>query len=73
MLTLALDLGYLRHEKADLVAVEFGDRAILLLHDYCELSCDEVTYATGMGGSEVAKNPDHDRHGFQQAYDYIKF
>lgn len=60
-------------EQRALSTVDFDDRAILLLHDYCALSYDEVAHATGIGRSAVAKDLDRARHGFQQAYDYIKF
>jgi DNA-directed RNA polymerase specialized sigma24 family protein len=60
-------------EQRALSTLEFGDRAILLLHDYCELSYDEVSRAAGIGRSAVGKDLDRARHAFQQAYDYIKF
>jgi DNA-directed RNA polymerase specialized sigma24 family protein len=60
-------------EQRALSTLEFGDRAILLLHDYCELNYDEVSRAAGTGRSSVGKDLDRARHGFQQAYDYIKF
>src|SRR5258708_27308018 len=35
--------------------LEFGGRAILLLHDYCGLSYDEVARASGTGGTAAAR------------------
>jgi DNA-directed RNA polymerase specialized sigma24 family protein len=60
-------------EQRALSTIDFTDRAILLLHDYCELTYDEVARATGLGRSAVPKDLDRARHSFQQAYDYIKF
>ena len=60
-------------EQRALSTLQFNDRAILLLKDYCELSYDEVARASGIGRSSVSKDLDRARHGFQQAYDYIKF
>ena len=60
-------------EQRALSTLEFNDRAVLLLHDYCELSYDETARAAGIGRSAVSRELDRARHGFQQAYDYIKF
>ncbi|MGI8609676.1 MAG: RNA polymerase sigma factor [Candidatus Dormibacteria bacterium] len=60
-------------EQRALSTLEFNDRAILLLKDYCQLSYDEVARAAGIGRSAVGKELDRARHGFQRAYDYIKF
>lgn len=53
--------------------LEFGSRAVLLLHDYCGLSYDEVARAAGIGRTSVARDLDRARHEFKQAYDYIRF
>jgi DNA-directed RNA polymerase specialized sigma24 family protein len=53
--------------------LEFGARAILLLHDYCGLNYDEVARASGAGRTSVARDLDRARHEFKQAYDYIRF
>jgi DNA-directed RNA polymerase specialized sigma24 family protein len=56
-----------------LSTLEFGDKVVLLLHDYCGLTYDEVARAAGVGRSSVARDLDHARQSFKQAYDYIKF
>lgn len=56
-----------------LSTLEFGDRVVLLLHDYCGLAYDEVARAAGIGRSSVARDLDRARQAFKQAYDYIKF
>jgi len=56
-----------------LSTLEFGDKVVLLLHDYCGLSYDEVARAAGIGRSSVARDLDRARQSFKQAYDYIKF
>ena len=60
-------------EQRALSTLEFGDRAVLLLHDYCSLNYDETARAAGIGRSAVSRELDRARHAFQQAYDYIKF
>jgi len=60
-------------EQRALSTLEFNERAVLLLHDYCELSYDETARAAGIGRSAVSRELDRARHGFQHAYDYIKF
>ena len=60
-------------EQRALSTLEFNDRAVLLLHDYCELNYDETARAAGIGRSAVSRELDQARHAFQQAYDYIKF
>ena len=69
------EVGPLSHgtEQRALSTLEFSDRAVLLLHDYCDLSYDEVARAAGIGRTAVGRELDRARHGFQQAYDYIKF
>lgn len=56
-----------------LSTLEFSDRVVLLLHDYCGLSYDEVARATAIGRTSVARELDRARQQFKQAYDYIKF
>jgi RNA polymerase sigma-70 factor (ECF subfamily) len=56
-----------------LSTLEFGDKVVLLLHDYCGLNYDEVARAAGIGRSAVARDLDRARQAFKQAYDYIKF
>ncbi|MHB8510060.1 MAG: RNA polymerase sigma factor [Candidatus Dormibacteria bacterium] len=56
-----------------LSTLEWNDRVVLLLHDYCGLSYAEVARAAGMGKSAVPRDLDRARHDFKQAYDYIKF
>jgi DNA-directed RNA polymerase specialized sigma24 family protein len=66
------DLGHGTEGRA-LSTLEFNARAVLLLHDYCELNYDEVARAAGIGRSAVGRELDRARHDFQQAYDYIRF
>jgi DNA-directed RNA polymerase specialized sigma24 family protein len=56
-----------------LSTLEWGDRVVLLLHDYCGLNYAEVARAGGVGRSSVPRDLDRARHEFKQAYDYIKF
>jgi RNA polymerase sigma-70 factor (ECF subfamily) len=56
-----------------LSTLDFGDRVVLLLHDYCGLDYEEVARAAAIGRSSVARDLDRARHEFKQAYDYIKF
>jgi RNA polymerase sigma factor (sigma-70 family) len=56
-----------------LSTLEFSSQVVLLLHDYCGLTYDEVARAAGIGRSSVAKDLDTARREFKQAYDYIKF
>jgi DNA-directed RNA polymerase specialized sigma24 family protein len=56
-----------------LSTLDLNDRVVLLLHDYCGLTYDEVARAAGSGRSSVARDLDRARHAFKQAYDYIKF
>jgi DNA-directed RNA polymerase specialized sigma24 family protein len=56
-----------------LSTLEFGDRVVLLLHDYCGLTYAEVARAAGIGRTTVARDLDRARHDFKQAYDYIRF
>ena len=56
-----------------LSTLDFGDRVVVLLHDYCGLTYEEVARAADIGRSSVARDPDRARHQFKQAYDYIKF
>lgn len=56
-----------------LSTLDFGDRVVLLLHDYCGLTYEEVARAAGIGRSSVARDLDRARHAFKNAYDYIKF
>jgi len=56
-----------------LSTLEFNDKAVLLLHDYCGLSYDEVARAAGIGRSAVGRDLERARQSFKQAYDYIKF
>lgn len=60
-------------EQRALSTLEFNSRVVLLLHDYCDLSYDEVARAAAIGRSSVGRDLDSARHEFQQAYDYIKF
>jgi DNA-directed RNA polymerase specialized sigma24 family protein len=60
-------------EQRALSTLEFNDRAVLLLHDYCGLDYDQTARAAGIGRSAVSRELDRARHAFQQAYDYIKF
>ncbi|HEY8739252.1 MAG TPA: hypothetical protein VIN56_01495 [Candidatus Dormibacteraeota bacterium] len=60
-------------EQRALSTLEFNSRVVLLLHDYCELSYDQVARAAAIGRSSVPRDLDRARHEFQQAYDYIKF
>jgi RNA polymerase sigma factor (sigma-70 family) len=53
--------------------LEFNNRVVLLLRDYCGLSYDEVARAAGIGRSSVARDLNRARHEFKQAYDYIRF
>lgn len=53
--------------------LEFPSQVVLLLHDYCGLSYDDVARAAGIGRSSVSRDLDRARHEFKQAYDYIKF
>ena len=53
--------------------LEFGARVVLLLHDYCGLSYDEVARAAALGRTSVPRDLDRARHDFKQAYDYIRF
>ena len=65
-------LGHGTEERA-LSTLEFNARAVLLLHDYCDLNYDEVARAAGIGRTSVGRDLDRARHDFKQAYDYIKF
>jgi len=56
-----------------LSTLDFGDRVVLLLHDYCGLTYEEVARAAGIGRGSVARDLDRARHAFKKAYDYIKF
>jgi DNA-directed RNA polymerase specialized sigma24 family protein len=56
-----------------LSTLDFGDRVVLLLHDYCGLTYAEVARAAGIGRGSVARDLDRARHAFKKAYDYIKF
>ncbi|MFN2465544.1 MAG: RNA polymerase sigma factor [Candidatus Dormibacteria bacterium] len=60
-------------EQRALSTLEFSSRVVLLLHDYCELTYDQVARAAAIGRSSVPRALDKARHEFQQAYDYIKF
>ncbi|MDQ6747338.1 MAG: RNA polymerase sigma factor [Candidatus Dormibacteraeota bacterium] len=60
-------------EQRALSTLEFNSRVVLLLHDYCDLSYDQVARAAAVGRSSVPRDLDRARHAFQQAYDYIKF
>jgi DNA-directed RNA polymerase specialized sigma24 family protein len=53
--------------------LEFSARMVLLLHDYCGLSYDEVARAAAIGRTSVPRDLDRARHDFKQAYDYIRF
>jgi DNA-directed RNA polymerase specialized sigma24 family protein len=53
--------------------LDFGARVVLLLHDYCGLSYDEVARAAAIGRTSVPRDLDRARHDFKQAYDYIRF
>jgi DNA-directed RNA polymerase specialized sigma24 family protein len=53
--------------------LEFGARVVLLLHDYCGLSYDDVARAAAVGRTSVPRDLDRARHEFKQAYDYIRF
>ena len=56
-----------------LSTLELDDRVVLLLHDYCGLSYEEVARAAGTAKGAVARDLDSARRAFKQAYDYIKF
>ena len=56
-----------------LSTLDFNDKVVLLLHDYCGLNYAEVARASGVGRSAVPRDLDRARHAFKQAYDYIKF
>ena len=56
-----------------LSTLDFGDRVVLLLHDYCGLDYDETARAAGIGRTAVPRDLDRARHDFKQAYDYIRF
>jgi DNA-directed RNA polymerase specialized sigma24 family protein len=56
-----------------MTTLEFSSQVILLLHDYCGLTYDEVARAAGIGRSAVPRDLDRARHEFKQAYDYISF
>ncbi|HEV3231848.1 MAG TPA: RNA polymerase sigma factor [Candidatus Dormibacteraeota bacterium] len=56
-----------------LSTLDFGDRVVLLLHDYCGLDYEEVARAAGIGRTSVPRDLDRARHDFKQAYDYIRF
>jgi DNA-directed RNA polymerase specialized sigma24 family protein len=56
-----------------LSTLDFPDRVVLLLHDYCGLDYSEVARAAGIGRSTVPRDLDRARHDFKQAYDYIRF
>jgi DNA-directed RNA polymerase specialized sigma24 family protein len=56
-----------------LSTLELDQRVVLLLHDYCGLSYEEVGKAAGAAKGAVARDLDAARHAFKQAYDYIKF
>lgn len=66
------DLAHDTSQRA-LSTLEFADRVVLLLHDYCGLSYDEVARAAAIGRSSVSRELDRARQQFKQAYDYIKF
>ena len=53
--------------------LEFGERVVLLLRDYCGLTYDEVARAAAIGRTSVPRDLDRARHEFKQAYDYIRF
>jgi DNA-directed RNA polymerase specialized sigma24 family protein len=60
-------------DQRALTTLEFSSQVVLLLHDFCGLSYDEVAKAAGIGRSSVPRDLDRARHEFKQAYDYIKF
>jgi DNA-directed RNA polymerase specialized sigma24 family protein len=60
-------------DQRALTTLEFASQVILLLHDYCGLSYDEVARAAGIGRGSVPRDLDRARHEFKQAYDYISF
>jgi DNA-directed RNA polymerase specialized sigma24 family protein len=53
--------------------LEFGARVVLLLHDYCGLSYDEVARAAAIGRTSVPRTLNRARQDFKRAYDYIRF
>ena len=60
-------------DQRALTTLEFTSQVVLLLHDYCGLTYDEVARAAGIGRSSVPRDLDRARHEFKQAYDYIRF
>ena len=60
-------------DQRALMTLEFSSQVVLLLHDYCGLTYDEVARAAGIGRSAVSRDLDRARHEFKQAYDYIRF
>jgi RNA polymerase sigma factor (sigma-70 family) len=56
-----------------LSTLNLSDRIVLLLHDYCGLTYEEVARAAGVGRSAVPRDLDRARHEFKQAFDYIRF